>query len=79
MKGARDGGKAVILAGCVPTADSTLAKSLVGVSMLGVSQLDRVVEVVEQALQGNHAAWAVSQDFGGFSGENLGISWGFDR
>lgn len=56
VKGARDRGKPVILAGCVPTADAGLAKSLVGVSMLGVSQLDRVVEVVEQALQGHHVS-----------------------
>ena len=55
VKGARAAGKAVILAGCVPTADASLAKSLGvdGVSMLGVAQLDRVVEVVEQSLQGN--------------------------
>ena len=57
VKGARDLGKPVVLAGCVPTADANLAKSLVGVSMLGVSHLDRVVEVVEQALQGHHASW----------------------
>lgn len=57
VKGARDTGKPVVLAGCVPTADASLAKSLGhGVSMLGVSQLDRVVEVVEQALQGHHVS-----------------------
>jgi tRNA A37 methylthiotransferase MiaB len=63
VKGARDRGKPVILIGCVPSADANLAKSLVGVSMLGVSQLDRVVEVVEQALQGHHATWKISAGF----------------
>jgi len=53
VKSAQDAGKAVVLAGCVPTADASLAKSLAGVSMIGVTQLDRVVEVVEHALQGN--------------------------
>eukprot|EP00438_Fugacium_kawagutii_P031130 Skav201754 [mRNA] locus=scaffold1973:123029:126058:- [translate_table: standard] len=56
VKAVRESGKAVVLAGCVPTADASLAKSLEGVSMLGVSQLDRVVEVVEQALQGHHVS-----------------------
>lgn len=56
VKAARDHGKAVVLAGCVPTADGGLAKSLEGVSMLGVSQLDRVVEVVEQSLQGHQVS-----------------------
>ena len=65
VKGARDGGKAVILTGCVPSADANLAKSLVGVSMLGVSQLDRVVEVVEQALQGHHATWKIDKKIAG--------------
>ncbi|CAE7235023.1 cdkal1 [Symbiodinium natans] len=53
VKSAQDAGKPVVLAGCVPTADVNLAKSLMGVSMLGVTQLDRVVEVVEHAIQGN--------------------------
>eukprot|EP00440_Ansanella_granifera_P034462 gb/GFBE01037385.1/.p1 GENE.gb/GFBE01037385.1/~~gb/GFBE01037385.1/.p1 ORF type:complete len:550 (+),score=122.61 gb/GFBE01037385.1/:1-1650(+) len=53
VKSARETGKPVVLAGCVPTADAALAKSLGGVSMLGVTQLDRVVEVVEEALQGH--------------------------
>ena len=32
VKSAQDAGKAVVLAGCVPTADASLAKSLAGVS-----------------------------------------------
>mmetsp|Transcript_16300 Transcript_16300/g.28872 ORF Transcript_16300/g.28872 Transcript_16300/m.28872 type:complete len:538 (-) Transcript_16300:20-1633(-) len=45
-------GKAVVVAGCVPQADRKL-KGLEGTSMLGVTQIDRIVEVVEQTLQGN--------------------------
>lgn len=50
---AKKAGKAVVLAGCVPSSDSALVKSLEGVSMLGVTQLDRVVEVTEEALRGH--------------------------
>lgn len=52
-KKARDQGKPVIMSGCVPSADASLASSMSDVSMLGVTQLDRVVEVVEEALRGN--------------------------
>merc|ERR1712187_1063481 len=45
--------KPVVLAGCVPSSDKKLADSLEGVSMLDVSQLDRIVEVVEEALKGH--------------------------
>ncbi|CAK9061590.1 unnamed protein product [Durusdinium trenchii] len=44
--------KAVVLAGCVPSADQSLPKRLPHVSMLEVSQLDRIVEVVEEASKG---------------------------
>lgn len=39
-----------MVAGCVPQADRNLPE-LEGVSILGVQQIDRVVEVVEQTLQ----------------------------
>uniref|UniRef100_A0A7S1FK91 Threonylcarbamoyladenosine tRNA methylthiotransferase n=1 Tax=Noctiluca scintillans TaxID=2966 RepID=A0A7S1FK91_NOCSC len=52
-KRAQAAGKPVVLAGCVPTADAGLVKTLDGVSMLSVTQLDRVVEVVEEALKGH--------------------------
>eukprot|EP00927_Polykrikos_kofoidii_P066380 TRINITY_DN61992_c0_g1_i1.p1 TRINITY_DN61992_c0_g1~~TRINITY_DN61992_c0_g1_i1.p1 ORF type:complete len:613 (+),score=88.23 TRINITY_DN61992_c0_g1_i1:78-1841(+) len=48
-----EAGKPVVLAGCVPTADSSISSGLDSVSMLGVTQLDRVVEVVEEAIRGN--------------------------
>lgn len=53
VKSAKQQGKAVVLSGCVPTGDASLAGSLEGVSMLSVTQLDRVVEVVEEALAGH--------------------------
>lgn len=53
VKRARAGGKPVVLAGCVPSADASVADGLEGVSLLGVAQIDRIVEVVEQALLGN--------------------------
>jgi len=52
---ARNSGKAAVLAGCVPSGDKKLCESsfLDGVSMLDVSQLDRIVEVVEESLKGH--------------------------
>lgn len=51
---ARAAGKPVILSGCVPSADSSVTEGLDGVSLLGVTQIDRIVEVVEQAMEGNN-------------------------
>ncbi|GJP42020.1 hypothetical protein CLOM_g1623 [Closterium sp. NIES-68] len=48
----RDLGKRLVLAGCVPQGDSGVAGSE-GVSVVGVQQIDRVVEVVEETLKGN--------------------------
>ena len=44
-------GKPVVVSGCVPQGDRGL-KGLEDVSVLGVTQIDRVVEVVEEALKG---------------------------
>jgi len=49
---ARDKGKAVLVSGCVPQGDRK-ATELKGVSVLGVTQIDRVVEAVEETLKGN--------------------------
>lgn len=46
-------GKPVIVAGCVPQADHKKKGQWDDVSVVGVEQIDRVVEVVDQALQGN--------------------------
>ena len=48
---ARQAGKGVVLAGCVPSSNRNLV--LDGVSMLDVTQLDRIVEVVEETVKGN--------------------------
>ncbi|GLD92611.1 hypothetical protein PINS_up001190 [Pythium insidiosum] len=45
-------GKAVVVAGCVPQADRHI-KGLEDVSMVGIQQVDRVVEVVEETLKGH--------------------------
>mmetsp|Transcript_2227 Transcript_2227/g.3815 ORF Transcript_2227/g.3815 Transcript_2227/m.3815 type:complete len:556 (-) Transcript_2227:7-1674(-) len=50
---AKGAGKRVVLAGCVPSGDRSLADKLKDVSMLHVSQLDRIVDVVEEAVKGH--------------------------
>eukprot|EP00933_Yihiella_yeosuensis_P004754 TRINITY_DN109165_c0_g1_i1.p1 TRINITY_DN109165_c0_g1~~TRINITY_DN109165_c0_g1_i1.p1 ORF type:complete len:603 (+),score=125.70 TRINITY_DN109165_c0_g1_i1:100-1908(+) len=50
---AQQAGKGVVLAGCVPSSNRKLADTLEGVSMLDVSQLDRIVEVVEETVKGH--------------------------
>ncbi|XP_054291033.1 threonylcarbamoyladenosine tRNA methylthiotransferase-like isoform X2 [Macrosteles quadrilineatus] len=45
-------GKPVVVAGCVPQG-APRAEYLKGLSVIGVHQIDRVVEVVEEALKGN--------------------------
>jgi threonylcarbamoyladenosine tRNA methylthiotransferase CDKAL1 len=55
VREAREAGKAAVLTGCVPSGDKKLCEAsyLDGVSMLDVSQLDRIVEVVEESLKGH--------------------------
>jgi len=45
-------GKKLLVSGCVPQGDKR-AKELEGLSVLGVTQIDRVVEAVEETLRGN--------------------------
>lgn len=45
-------GKPVVVAGCVPQGDRNL-KGLETCSVIGVNQIDRIVEVVEETLKGN--------------------------
>ncbi|KAF3780916.1 Threonylcarbamoyladenosine tRNA methylthiotransferase [Nymphaea thermarum] len=45
-------GKPLVVAGCVPQGSQNL-KELEGVSVIGVQQIDRVVEVVEETLKGH--------------------------
>ncbi|CDI97183.1 CDK5 regulatory subunit associated protein [Echinococcus multilocularis] len=49
---AKTAGKCVVVAGCVPQGSPNVAY-LKNVSVVGVQQIDRVVEVVEQTLLGN--------------------------
>lgn len=44
--------KPLVVAGCVPQGSRDL-KELEGVSIIGVQQIDRVVEVVEETLKGH--------------------------
>lgn len=52
VKRAAQRGVPVVISGCVPQADRALTW-LNGLSVVGVTQIDRIVEVVEQALQGH--------------------------
>lgn len=44
--------KPLVVAGCVPQGSKDL-KELEGISVIGVQQIDRVVEVVEETLKGH--------------------------
>ncbi|KAI8805328.1 CDK5 regulatory subunit associated protein 1-like 1 [Cladochytrium replicatum] len=46
-------GKRVVVAGCVPQATSAKGSAWQDYSIVGVQQIDRVVEVVEESLKGN--------------------------
>lgn len=48
----KDAKKPLVVAGCVPQGNSNL-KELEGISIVGVQQIDRVVEVVEETLKGH--------------------------
>lgn len=52
LKKARDTGRPVVVAGCVPQGDPT-NKEWSDVSIIGVRQIDRVAEAMAEAMQGN--------------------------
>lgn len=52
IESAKTQGKHVVLAGCVPQG-APKANFVQGLSVIGVQQIDRVVEVVEETLKGN--------------------------
>ncbi|KAI6653167.1 Threonylcarbamoyladenosine tRNA methylthiotransferase-like [Oopsacas minuta] len=52
IREAKSRNKFVVVAGCVPQADRS-NKEIQGISVVGVQQIDRVVEVVEETLKGN--------------------------
>merc|ERR550534_2538656 len=49
---AKNGGKYVVVAGCIPQAAPKLSY-IQGLSVIGVQQIDRVTEVVEETLKGH--------------------------
>jgi len=56
-------GKHIVVAGCVTQADEKgLGKGLEGVSVVGISQIDRVVEVVEETLKGHETRLLEKKD-----------------
>ena len=54
-------GKKLVISGCVPQGDKNL-KDLDGLSLLGISQIDRVVEVVEETIKGNTVQLLAKKD-----------------
>uniref|UniRef100_A0A8C5MY07 tRNA-t(6)A37 methylthiotransferase n=1 Tax=Leptobrachium leishanense TaxID=445787 RepID=A0A8C5MY07_9ANUR len=52
IKKAQEGDKKVVLAGCVPQAQPR-QEYMKGLSIIGVQQIDRVVEVVEETIKGH--------------------------
>lgn len=52
IRKAETGGKKIVVAGCVPQGKPN-GKMVKGLSIVGVQQIDRVVEVVEETLKGN--------------------------
>lgn len=58
----RQTGKAVVVAGCVPQGQPK-AGFLKGMSVIGVQQIDRVVEVVEETLKGESEVPCKSEDY----------------
>ncbi|XP_076827376.1 threonylcarbamoyladenosine tRNA methylthiotransferase [Brachyhypopomus gauderio] len=52
IRKAQDQGKTVVVAGCVPQAQPRM-DYLKGLSIIGVQQIDRVVEVVDEAVKGH--------------------------
>lgn len=52
VKAGKEAGASVVVAGCVPQGQPN-NKDLEGLSMIGVQQIDRVVEVVEETLKGS--------------------------
>jgi len=49
---ARNTGKKIVVAGCVPQGDRNI-KGMEDCSMIGVTQINRIVEVVEETLKGH--------------------------
>ncbi len=61
VQNAKGAKKPVIVSGCVPQGDRNI-KGLEDVSVIGVTQIDRVVEVVEEALKGHNVKLLAKKD-----------------
>ncbi|XP_053638346.1 threonylcarbamoyladenosine tRNA methylthiotransferase isoform X4 [Cherax quadricarinatus] len=85
IKAGREAGKKVVVAGCVSQA-APRSEFLEGLSIIGVQQIDRVVEVVEETLkeeivarakqsfsEGVCEVWLTSEDTGAY-GRDIGVS-----
>jgi hypothetical protein len=59
LSSGRAANKALLVAGCVPQGDRN-ASSLAGLSLLGVTQIDRVVEAASETLKGN-TVWLLAK------------------
>ncbi|XP_048267548.1 threonylcarbamoyladenosine tRNA methylthiotransferase [Bombus terrestris] len=64
IEAGRKMGKHVVVAGCVPQG-APKSSFLQGLSMIGVQQIDRVVEVVEETLKGNTVRFLQQKKEGG--------------
>jgi len=54
----------VVVSGCVPQGDRNMSE-LSDVSIVGVTQIDRIVEVVEETLKGNIVQLLAKKDLPG--------------
>lgn len=52
VNGGKKAQKPIVVAGCVPQGDRNIP-GLEDISVIGITQIDRVVEVVEETLKGN--------------------------
>lgn len=71
VRKAKEKGKLLVLAGCIPQAQKDI-KELEGISAVGVQQIDRIVEVVEETLQG-HSVRLFSHSKKSFFDETSGL------
>lgn len=73
----RSGKKPLVIAGCVPQGSRDL-KELEGVSVVGVQQIDRVVEIVEETLKGHEVRLLTRKTLPALDLPKVGKSFNFD-
>lgn len=72
----RSGKKPLVIAGCVPQGSRDL-KELEGVSVVGVQQIDRVVEIVEETLKGHEVRLLTRKTLPALDLPKVGINFNF--